>query len=146
MLLPRPFLNELLPKMMPQPFIGRSARRCLGVRVAYLASTLAFAITGSLAQKRPESTQGPSVASRTPEFDAPASEFAGPEQCRACHKDETVQYEKTSHSKLVFAGKDYIRGCETCHGPAKAHADWVQAAHGDDAAIAKALKEPRENA
>jgi predicted CXXCH cytochrome family protein len=123
--------------------------------VAYLAFAFAFAASASLAQKRPEATHGPSVASRTPEFDAPSSEFAGPEQCRACHKEEVVQYEKTSHSRLVFPGKDYIRGCETCHGPGKSHADWVQAAHGDDAAIAKALKEhpifsfrgaPEENA
>jgi predicted CXXCH cytochrome family protein len=97
--------------------------------------------TGSFAQKRPESLQGPSVASRAPKYDAPASEYAGPEACRDCHKSETVQYEKTGHAKIAFPGLDYIHGCETCHGPGKAHSDSVQAAHGDDADIAKALVE-----
>jgi predicted CXXCH cytochrome family protein len=83
--------------------------------------------------------QGPSVAAHAPDFDAPASAFAGPAACTDCHKDEATEFAKTSHSKLVFPGKDYIQGCETCHGPAKAHADAVQAAHGDDAEIAKAM-------
>jgi len=39
----------------------------------------------------------------------------------------------------VFPKKEYIHGCESCHGPAKAHANAIQAAHGDDAATAKAL-------
>ena len=99
------------------------------------------AASAAFGQKRPESTQGPSVAAWPPEYNQPASAFAGAERCRDCHKDETLEFVKTSHSKLVFPGKDYIQGCETCHGPGKAHADAVEAAHGDDADIAKALKE-----
>lgn len=79
------------------------------------------------------------MASIAPEFAAPASDFTGPERCASCHKEEATEYGKTSHAKLVFPGKDYIHGCESCHGPAKAHADAIQAAHGDDAATAKAL-------
>lgn len=132
-----------------------SSRRHLPIRILFIACCILCVTSATFAQKRPESVQGPSVASRAPDFDAPASAFAGPEQCRDCHKEETVEYDKTSHSKLVFPGKDYIKGCETCHGPAKAHADAVQAAHGDDAEIAKAMQEhpifafkgkPEENA
>jgi predicted CXXCH cytochrome family protein len=97
--------------------------------------------TAACAQKRPESVEGPSVASRTPDFDAPASAFTGPDRCRACHKDEMIEFDKTAHAKLVFPNKPYIQGCEACHGPARAHADAVEAAHGDDAEIAKALKD-----
>ncbi len=93
------------------------------------------------AQKQTEALQGPSVASRVPAFNEPASAFAGPDGCRDCHKAEAQEYAMTGHAKLVFPGKDYIRGCETCHGPAKAHATAIQAAHGDDAATAKALKD-----
>jgi predicted CXXCH cytochrome family protein len=93
------------------------------------------------AQKQPEAAKGPSVAVHTPEFDAPAAEFAGPERCQSCHKEVAAEYGKTSHAKLTFPHKDYIRGCESCHGPAKAHADAIQAAHGDDAATAKALRD-----
>lgn len=128
--------------MMPMRFMGRVNRMPVCLRTSILAMALAACFaTGSLAQKRPESSQGPSVASRAPEFSAPASEFSGPEACKDCHKNETIQYEKTGHSKIVFPGKDYIHGCETCHGPGKAHGDAVQAAHGDDAEVAKALVE-----
>ena len=130
-----------IPRMRLRPTVGCMNQRGFWVRMALFAFALACGTLGSLAQKRPEAAQGPSVASRPPDFDAPANEFAGPEQCQSCHKEETVEYEKTSHSKLVFPGKDYIHGCETCHGPAKAHADAIQAAHGDDADVAKALKE-----
>lgn len=100
-----------------------------------------FAIQPARAQTRVESIHGPSVASRTPNFGAPASEYSGPDACRDCHKHEAIEYEKTSHAKLTFPGADYIRGCEACHGPGKAHGDSVQAAHGDDAQIAQAMKD-----
>jgi predicted CXXCH cytochrome family protein len=108
-------------------------------RAGFLALALTCVPSPNSAQKRPEATQGPSVASIAPEFAAPASDFAGPERCASCHKEVATEYGKTSHSKLTFPGKDYIHGCESCHGPAKAHADAIQAAHGDDAATAKAL-------
>jgi predicted CXXCH cytochrome family protein len=104
-----------------------------------LAALIVCSVSIASAQKRPESLNGPSVASRTPDFAAAASAFAGPERCQSCHKDETIEFAKTNHSKLTFPGKPYIQGCESCHGPAKAHADSVEAAHGDDAEIAKAL-------
>jgi DmsE family decaheme c-type cytochrome len=116
-------------------------RRPSAARVAFFAFLFACAASGSLAQKQPAATQGAPVASRSSGFSAPVSDFAGPEHCRDCHKDEAVQYGKTSHWNVVLPGKDYVHGCETCHGPAKAHADAIQAAHGDDAATAKALKE-----
>jgi len=115
---------------------GSMACFCVVFTIAF-----AFNASASFGQKRPESLQGPSVASRSPEFDAPQGAFTGPERCTTCHKDETTEFEKTAHSTLTFPSKPYIHGCETCHGPGKEHADSVQAAHGDDAEIAKALKE-----
>ena len=117
---------------------GTSVRNCW-TRAGLLALAITCAPSLISAQKRPEATQGPSVATITPEFAAPASDFAGPERCVSCHKEVATEYGKTNHAKLTFPGKDYIHGCETCHGPAKAHADAIQAAHGDDAATAKAL-------
>ena len=102
---------------------------------------LACGVSVCSAQKRTESVQGPSVAAWAPEFSAPASDFVGAARCTTCHKSEATEFGKTDHSKITFPGKDYIQGCESCHGPGKAHADAVQAAHGDDAEIAKALQE-----
>jgi hypothetical protein len=137
-----PFEEDWGLRMIRQPFSGMFAHSISSLRALLVVIVIVACLApGSSAQKRTESLQGPSVASRAPKFDEPAGEFAGPEACKDCHKNETLQYERTSHSKIVFPGKDYIHGCETCHGPGKAHGDAVQAAHGDDADIAKALVE-----
>jgi hypothetical protein len=93
------------------------------------------------AQKKPEAAKGPSVASQAPPDAGRPADYVGVEKCQSCHKAETTEFLKTTHSKLTIPGKDYIQGCETCHGPGKAHSDAVQAAHGDDADVARALKE-----
>jgi predicted CXXCH cytochrome family protein len=124
-----------------QRFALPNAVKLFSINAVLLTFSLALLSTAGAAQKRPNSLQGPSVAARTPDYDAPASAFAGEAACRDCHKDEVIEFDKTAHSKLTFPDKPYIQGCETCHGPGKSHADAVQAAHGDDAEIAKALKE-----
>lgn len=106
-----------------------------------------------LAQKLPASSQGPSVAWKFSE--GSSDDYTGADRCRSCHKAEFTEFQKTAHAKVVAPGKNYITGCEVCHGPGKAHADAVEATHGDDAKIAVALKEfpifafrgnPQENA
>jgi hypothetical protein len=92
-------------------------------RAGFLGLALTCIASSNFAQKLPEATQGPSVASLTPEFAEPASEFAGPDRCVSCHKEVAAEYGKTTHSKLVFPKKEYIHGCESCHGPAKANSD-----------------------
>jgi predicted CXXCH cytochrome family protein len=109
-------------------------------RWALAAFWIVLAASASLAQKLPEASQGPSVASRTPDFSAAPSEFTGADRCKSCHKSEMAEFQKTGHSKLTFPDKQFIQGCEACHGPGKAHSDAVEAAHGDDAEIAAALK------
>jgi len=113
--------------------------RNLGVAVL-LVVALALAPVPAVAQKLPGAPQGPSVASTLPEFSAPAGDFVGVDRCQSCHKAETTEFHKTGHAKISFPGKDYIQGCETCHGPGKQHSDSIRAAHGDDEAIAEALK------
>ena len=116
--------------------VTKSLSRVLSrTRLVFLSCCLAWPLGATFAQKKAQS----SVAGAVPDFNASASDFAGPEHCRECHKDEAVRNEKTRHWDIAFPNKDYIHACETCHGPGKAHADSVQAAHGDDAATAKAL-------
>jgi predicted CXXCH cytochrome family protein len=45
------------------------------------------------------------------------------------------------HAKLTVPAKDYISGCEVCHGPGKAHADAIEAAEGDEGKTKQALEE-----
>jgi hypothetical protein len=64
--------------MVPQSFGRGSIPNFRPVRALLIAFALAsYMAAGSFAQERPESLQGPSVASRALAFDAPASEFAG---------------------------------------------------------------------
>jgi predicted CXXCH cytochrome family protein len=105
--------------------------------------TLIFFVMGlsvsALAQKIPESPKGTSVAAKF--LEGSPSDYAGINECRSCHKPEFVEYEKTAHAKIAVPGKNYISGCEACHGPGKAHADAIEAAEGDEAKTAKALLE-----
>jgi predicted CXXCH cytochrome family protein len=91
------------------------------------------------AQRVPGSNRGPSVA---PSFIVGnEQDYAGLDRCRSCHKPEYREYEKTAHSKVAVPSKNFISGCEVCHGPGKAHADAIEAAEGDEGKTQRALSE-----
>ena len=102
-------------------------------------SAASFLGAFAVAQKMPESAQGPSVS--TTFLQTSPGDYAGTNQCRTCHKPEFTEYEKTAHGKVTVPGKSYISGCEVCHGPGKAHADAIEAAEGDEGKTASALQE-----
>ncbi len=51
------------------------------------------------------------------------SDYVGSETCKECHEDQFKNFSGTKHSKLkdVASWKDKVQGCESCHGPGKAH-------------------------
>lgn len=104
-----------------------------------LAALLFLSATSALGQKMPEAAQGPSV---TPSFiETNPNDYAGIDRCRSCHKPEYREYEKTAHAKISVPGKEYISGCEVCHGPGKAHSDAIEAAEGEEGKTKLALQE-----
>lgn len=117
---------------------SRPSLRFTPILVAVVSGFL-FAPRCVFAQKMPGATQGPSVAPTV--VLGKADEYAGAERCRSCHKPEYREYEKTAHAKISVPGKDFVSGCEACHGPGKAHADAIEAAEGDDAKTAQALSD-----
>ena len=61
-----------------------------------------------------------------------SGDYVGSEACKDCHEDQFKAFSHTSHAKLVKIGswKEKVTGCESCHGPGKAHI-----AEGDPAKI-----------
>lgn len=93
---------------------------------------------------------GPSVAWNQPEPGSPA-DVVGNDRCRACHRAEFTEFNKTSHARLQSETRPVLM-CESCHGPGKAHVEGQEAARGDEARTLAANKlifafraSPREN-
>ena len=75
---------------------------------------------------RPQNSQA--VAPQDPNtrsITAPAqsSEYVGSEACKDCHEAQFKNFSLTVHAKLATGRnwKNKVTGCETCHGPGKAH-------------------------
>src|SRR5215472_4605809 len=64
-------------------------------------------------------TQKPAPAKVDP------ADFVGDESCKACHEEQFKTYANTAHIKLAQLGEwtKVNQGCESCHGPGKAHVD-----------------------
>ena len=54
-----------------------------------------------------------------------SDDYVGSETCKACHEDQFKSFSGTKHAKVseVASWKDKAQGCESCHGPGKAHVD-----------------------
>ena len=132
-----------------------SFRRTLirGVALAGLiAAWLAFAGTASAqtatpaaakAPAAPVQTAQPAVAKAPAAAAAPAQgDYAGQDTCLGCHEDKGASLKAGAHAR-AFNPKTPVAtmGCESCHGPGKAHAE----AGGDKTKIAQLAKMTAQN-
>jgi predicted CXXCH cytochrome family protein len=74
--------------------------------------------------------------------------YAGEQLCIACHAAEGAQFAKTVHAKAAPATATFGTGCESCHGPGKAHVEAMAAGNVDAGkkAIFSFNAKPAENA
>lgn len=121
-------------------------------RLAFASALLIFGISLALAQKQPAATEPSSVAWKAP-AQGSAADYIGEETCAGCHPDQAKQFAKTVHANAAVEGAKYGTGCESCHGPGKAHADAQMEAGGDTAKVEAGKKliygfhgKPEENA
>ncbi len=59
-----------------------------------------------------------------PQSKVDASQYVGSDTCKTCHEDIYKNFETTAHYRTLTTnwGPDR-KGCESCHGPGKAHVD-----------------------
>ena len=93
-----------------------------------LIGLLSFVATCFFAYRAP--SQLVTAASVEPARETPspapkynAADYVGSDACKDCHEDQFKAFSHTSHAVLVKEGswKDKVTGCESCHGPGKAH-------------------------
>lgn len=94
------------------------------IKILLLATfSLSLAICFALGSA-PELVNGAAQPSPTP---VPAADdnYVGSETCAACHENQFKSFEGTKHAKLhaIESWKGKVVGCESCHGPGKAHVE-----------------------
>lgn len=104
------------------------------VPLILMSAAIGFALT----QRQPASNENFTVKWKPPA--GQPQDFAGAAVCAECHVSEQGQFAKTVHAKAAPRDATYGTGCESCHGPGKAHADAMKATEGDDAKIDAARK------
>jgi cytochrome c553 len=54
-----------------------------------------------------------------------SEDYVGSEACKDCHEDQFKAFSHTAHARLSTSSswKEKVTGCESCHGPGKAHTE-----------------------
>jgi DmsE family decaheme c-type cytochrome len=111
-----------------------------GTRALLLTTVLGFALTTTLAQSNPptsnasfadasgiqsqEQTASTGQAAKSADTKADG-DYVGSDTCITCHEDQSRRFNRTAMGKAMAHPHtpDEARGCESCHGPGRVHVE-----------------------
>src|SRR5689334_4111071 len=108
-------------------------------RTVLIMALLGFAIVPTLGQsdaatsnvtatahadQTQDQTDQPAQAGKNPEAKADG-DYVGSDTCVTCHEDQSRRFNRTAMGKAMAHPHtaDEARGCESCHGPGRAHVE-----------------------
>ncbi|HEX3100989.1 MAG TPA: DmsE family decaheme c-type cytochrome [Pyrinomonadaceae bacterium] len=95
----------------------------IGLLTGFSLLILAWAVSATYSSTKLEEYAGDvSTEMAAPVMGSP-DDYVGSESCKACHEDQFKKFNETKHAKLpeLASWKGKAQGCESCHGPGKAH-------------------------
>jgi predicted CXXCH cytochrome family protein len=97
------------------------------ILTAFSCVVLVWIISGTFSRAHGEPIAVEPEAEATP-ITAPKgnpADYVGSETCAACHDKQAKDFSATKHAKLkdLESWKNKVQGCESCHGPGKAHSE-----------------------
>lgn len=90
---------------------------------AFLIVVLVALVMGASVRARAADKKAAQAAPSAPPADA--SQYVGADTCKTCHEDIYKSFEATPHWKTTYDTRRGVayQGCESCHGPGKAHVE-----------------------